>query len=118
MSSFYNHCDALENFRESCGHHRAEIKTIYELARYVQWFYTPVFFLRLQVNGGNTTGESLSSILSLLKTQSFRRTTDLRDKIWALVGFVPWWRNGDLKVDYRLSVRQVYAAAIKAGRAV
>jgi hypothetical protein len=104
----------LENFRESCSHHRAEIKTIYELARYVQRFYTPVLFLRLQDNGGNTTGESLSSILSLLKTQSFRRTTDPRDKTYALVGLVPWWRNGGLKVNYRLSVRQVYAAAVKA----
>jgi hypothetical protein len=112
LTSIYNHCQSLRHFNHACSHHRADIKAAYESMRYIQRLYSYVFFLSQDFTRG-PTGETKDSISALLRSQFLRRTTDPRDKIYALVGLIPHWRDGSLPVDYRLPVRYIYAAAVK-----
>jgi hypothetical protein len=113
LTSIYNHCRLLSHFAESCDCHSAEIMPTLVVLRNIMRLYTQVYLLSMQGTDKSHTGKTLQSILNLLQRQSFRRTTDPRDKIYALVGLIPQWRDGRLSVDYRLSVRHVYAAAVK-----
>lgn len=50
---------------------------------------------------------------AILNYQFFRKSTDARDKIYALVGLIPSWRDGKLPVDYNLPAARVYMIAFE-----
>ncbi|RDW87380.1 hypothetical protein BP5796_03074 [Coleophoma crateriformis] len=70
-------------------------------------------FLAKKTESGLKHGGLTKKILTLLKLQFFKRSTDPRDKIYGLVGFIPAWRDGNFPIDYSLPVEKAYVTAIK-----